>query len=630
MASTPGILTDWPWKPLGSFKYVILGPWVAHSLYCVMWDEEGGDPFYNLMFPFLLVRMVHYQIWISLSRYRTAVGANRIVDRGLEFDQVDRETNWDDGILLTALVLYSIYSIFPEASSHLPFWRTDGVIITAGLHAGAVEFLYYWLHRALHHHFLYTRYHSHHHSSILTQPITSVIHPFIEVVAYLVLFIIPVSTTLFTRTASIASLFGYIFYIDFMNNLGHCNFEFFPRYLFSFFPFFKYLCYTPSFHSLHHTKFRTNYSLFMPLYDYIYGTMDESSDETYETCLKRPKESPHVVHLTHLTTLDSLYHLPIGITSLASNPQDSSKWYLWLLWPFTICFTLMASIFGHPFVSERTTFRNLNLQTWVVPRFTKQYLLKRQNETVNKLIEEAILEADSAGAKVLSLGLLNQKEELNACGQVYMEKFGELKIKIVDGSSLAAAIVLNAIPKDTNQVLLRGSFDKVSCAIANALCERNVQKWGFGLIINSYEFIIFLLLFFKSFLPDETFLQIWLVGNGWDEDEQMKAAKGSLFIPFSQFPPKKMRKDCFYHNTPAMMAPSSFINMHSCEVRASSLIRNQNWLPRRAMSACRIAGIVHGLEGWNVNECGFTTFNINKVWDATIRHGFQPLNNPIS
>jgi len=37
---------------------------------------------------------------------------------------------------------------------------------------GPVEFLYYWLHRLLHHHYLYSRYHSHHHSSIVTEPIT--------------------------------------------------------------------------------------------------------------------------------------------------------------------------------------------------------------------------------------------------------------------------------------------------------------------------------------------------------------------------------------------------------------------------------------------------------------------------
>ena len=38
--------------------------------------------------------MLHNQIWISLSRYRTAKGKNRIVDKGIEFEQVDRESTW--------------------------------------------------------------------------------------------------------------------------------------------------------------------------------------------------------------------------------------------------------------------------------------------------------------------------------------------------------------------------------------------------------------------------------------------------------------------------------------------------------------------------------------------------------
>ncbi|PWA41409.1 sterol desaturase-like protein [Artemisia annua] len=69
----------------------------------------------------------------------------------------------------------------------------------------------------------------------------------------------------------------------------------------------------------------------------------------------------------------------------------------------------------------------------------------------------------------------------------------------------------------------------------------------------------------------------WLVGDGLSKEEQMKASKGTLLIsPYSQFPPKK------------------------------------NWLPRRVMSAWRIAGILHGLEGWNVNEYGNEIFNVDK------------------
>lgn len=214
-------------------------------------------------------------------------------------------------------------------------------------------------------------------------------------------------TTLFIKKSSVAALYGYVFFIDFMNNMGHCNFEFFPKKLFSYFPQLKYLSYTPSFHSLHHTKFRRNYSLFMPMYDYIYGTVDKSTDVIYETSLMRPKESPDVVHLTHLTTFNSIYQLRLGFASLASNPQ-TSKWYLHLMWPFTMLSMLMTWICGRAFVLESNSFKNLKLQCWLIPRFKRQYFSKWQSKTFNNLIEEAIVEAELNGAKVISLGLFNK------------------------------------------------------------------------------------------------------------------------------------------------------------------------------------------------------------------------------
>ncbi|KAK6240427.1 hypothetical protein SCA6_005816 [Theobroma cacao] len=334
-------------------------------------NERGLANF--LIFPFLLTRILHNQIWISYSRHRTAKGSNNIVDEGIDFEQVDRESNWsisilhccliasdldtnmlkmmdmfgrDDQIILSGIILYLGNMRLPEAS-HFPIWRSDGVIITILLHTGPVEFLYYWLHRALHHHYLYSRYHSHHHSSIVTEPITSVIHPFAEIISYFLLFMIPMLTTVSMGTASIVSLFGYISYIDFMNNMGHCNFEFTPKWVFSIFPLLKYFMYTPSFHSLHHTQFRTNYSLFMPFYDYIYGTMDKSADALYEASLKRQEESPDVVHLTHLTTPDSLFHLRLGLASLASKPHQAPTM---VMWPVTFWSVLLTWIYGHAFV----------------------------------------------------------------------------------------------------------------------------------------------------------------------------------------------------------------------------------------------------------------------------------------
>uniref|UniRef100_A0A5B6ZZW7 Protein ECERIFERUM 1-like n=1 Tax=Davidia involucrata TaxID=16924 RepID=A0A5B6ZZW7_DAVIN len=611
MASKPGLLTDWPWKQLGSFKYVILAPWVVHSMYS--FAVKGEKDLLNfLTLPFLLSRMLHNQLWITISRHRIAKGNNRIVDKSIEFEQVDRESNWDDQILLTGLLFYIFIMTVPGAS-HLPLWRTDGVVITILLHTGPVEFLYYWLHRALHHHYLYSRYHSHHHSSIVTEPISSVIHPFAEHIAYFLLFAIPMLTTVFTGTASMAVVFGYPTYIDLMNNMGHCNFELIPRRLFSIMPPLKYMMYTPSFHSLHHTQFRTNYSLFMPIYDYIYGTMDKSTDELYETSLKRKEESPNVVHLTHLTTPESIYHLRIGFASLASRPHIS-EWYLWLLWPVTFWSMIMTCVYGRTFIVERNTFKTLKLQSWALPRYNIQYFFQWQREAINGLIEEAILQAEGKGIKVFSLGLLNQGEELNRNGELYIQRNPQLKIKVVDGSSLAVAVVLNSIPKGTTQVLLRGNLSKIAYSIAFALCQRGIQVAT--LYESEYEKLKLTTKSETNLVLSRSYdLKIWLVGDGLTEEEQLKASKGTLFIPFSQFPPKKMCNDYFYHYTPAMSTPMSFENLHCCE----------NWLPRRAMSVWRVAGIVHALEGWNVHECGNTMLDIEKVWQASLKHGFQPL-----
>nr|AAB87721.1 gl1-like protein [Arabidopsis thaliana] len=620
MATKPGVLTDWPWTPLGSFKYIVIAPWAVHSTYRFVTDDpEKRDLGYFLVFPFLLFRILHNQVWISLSRYYTSSGKRRIVDKGIDFNQVDRETNWDDQILFNGVLFYIGINLLAEGKQ-LPWWRTDGVLMGALIHTGPVEFLYYWVHKALHHHFLYSRYHSHHHSSIVTEPITSVIHPFAEHIAYFILFAIPLLTTLVTKTASIISFAGYIIYIDFMNNMGHCNFELIPKRLFHLFPPLKFLCYTPSYHSLHHTQFRTNYSLFMPLYDYIYGTMDESTDTLYEKTLERGDDRVDVVHLTHLTTPESIYHLRIGLPSFASYPF-AYRWFMRLLWPFTSLSMIFTLFYARLFVAERNSFNKLNLQSWVIPRYNLQYLLKWRKEAINNMIEKAILEADKKGVKVLSLGLMNQGEELNRNGEVYIHNHPDMKVRLVDGSRLAAAVVINSVPKATTSVVMTGNLTKVAYTIASALCQRGVQVST--LRLDEYEKI-------RSCVPQEcrdhlVYLtsealssnKVWLVGEGTTREEQEKATKGTLFIPFSQFPLKQLRSDCIYHTTPALIVPKSLVNVHSCE----------NWLPRKAMSATRVAGILHALEGWETHECGTSLLlsDLDKVWEACLSHGFQPL-----
>ncbi|MBA0723599.1 hypothetical protein Golax_004167 [Gossypium laxum] len=379
----------------------------------------------------------------------------------------------------------------------------------------------------------------------------------------------------------------------------------------------------------------------MPIYDYIYGTVDKNSNTLYENSVKRNEESPNVVHLTHLTTPESIYHLRLGFAYLASKPY-SSVWYLWLLWPVTLWFMVLTKIYRRTFVVERNRFDQIRLQTWAIPTYRVQYCLKRQKESINNMIEEAVLEAEEKGASALSLGLMNQAsfsasshnqslclqenyikkkkgEELNRYGEVYVKKHPQLKVKLVDGSSLAVAVLLNSIPKGTTQVLLRGNLTKVAFAVTFALCQKGIQV--IVLREDEYEKLdkSFGTKFEDNFSKSYSSCKVWLVGDDFTEEEQRKATEGTLFIPFSQFPPKKLRKDCFYHTTPAMQTPMALENVDSCE----------NWLPRRVMSVWRIAGILHALEGWEEHECGYTMCNIDKVWEACLKHGFQPLKVPI-
>ena len=70
-----------------------MAPWAVHITYSYIANgETDRDIGGVLIFPFILLRILHNQLWISLSRHQTA--KKRIIDKAIEFDQVDRESNW--------------------------------------------------------------------------------------------------------------------------------------------------------------------------------------------------------------------------------------------------------------------------------------------------------------------------------------------------------------------------------------------------------------------------------------------------------------------------------------------------------------------------------------------------------
>ncbi|URD77924.1 WAX2 C-terminal domain [Musa troglodytarum] len=261
-------------------------------------------------------RLAHAQLWINLARFKTIRSKHLIVDKAIEFDQE-----------FLFLCLSSI-----TGCTELCTVTTCMLVITP-----------------------------------ITMPLLSpsryhaiVIHPFVEELSYFLLFALPFFCLAYTRSACIIAAVGYLTYVDFMNYMGHCNFELVPLWMFEAFPLLKYLMYTPSYHSLHHTQFRTSCCLFMPFHDYIYGTVDMSTEKLYKNSLKGKEETPDVVDLTHLTTLQSIYHLRIGLSSLASKPFVP-RVHLLLAWPLSYAVLLLTCISASASTLERHRLKKLKV-----------------------------------------------------------------------------------------------------------------------------------------------------------------------------------------------------------------------------------------------------------------------------
>lgn len=68
-----------------------------------------------------------------------------------------------------------------------------------------------------------------------------------------------------------------------------------------------------------------------------------------------------------------------------------------------------------------------------------------------------------------------QNEALNGGGTLFVNNHPNLKVRVVHGNTLTAAVILNDLPKDVEEVFLTGATSKLGRAIALYLCRRRVR-----------------------------------------------------------------------------------------------------------------------------------------------------------
>jgi len=119
----------------------------------------------------------------------------------------------------------------------------------------------------------------------VTEAISGTSHPLPEMIGYLINFSFPFLVPAWMGCFSYKLMYIYFVWFDIMNCIGHGNFEAMPQFL-QWGPL-KYVVYNSCYHSLHHSKFKFNYCLFCPIWDYLCGTVHPTTQALYAKVLSQ-------------------------------------------------------------------------------------------------------------------------------------------------------------------------------------------------------------------------------------------------------------------------------------------------------------------------------------------------------
>ncbi|KAL5212803.1 hypothetical protein ABZP36_023650 [Zizania latifolia] len=644
----------------GWMQYLLYGPvvWkVAEE-----WREQGAPPVGSWWLHLLLlfaVRGLIYQFWFSYGNMLFFTRRRRVVADAVDFRQVDAEWDWDNFLLLQTLVAATVLSspalVLPDLKQQpLRLWDPQGWAITLLLHVAFSEPVFYWAHRALHLSPLFSHYHSAHHSSHVTTPLTAGFGTPVECLMLTLVMGVPLAGAFLMGAGSVSLVYGHAILFDYLRSMGYSNVEVISPSVFHAVPPLRYLIYTPTYLSLHHREKDSNFCLFMPLFDLLGGTLNHKSWEAQkDVYLGKDERAPDFVFLAHVVDIMSSMHVPFAFRSCSSTPF-ANHFILLLFWPVAFAFMLLMWCCSKTFLISFYRLRGNLHQMWGVPRYGFQYFIPAAKKGINEQIELAILRADRMGVKVLSLAALNKNEALNGGGTLFVNKHPDLRVRVVHGNTLTAAVILNEIPCNAKDVFLTGATSKLGRAIALYLCRKKTRV--LMLTMSSERFLKIQReapAEFQQYLVQVTKYQAaqncktWLVGKWLSPREQRWAPAGTHFHQFVVPPIIGFRRDCTYGKLAAMRLPKDVQGLGYCEVRKKPPLHVsvkflhvhcltrmagdgretvQYTMERGVVHACHAGGVVHFLEGWGHHEVGAIDVDrIDVVWKAALKHGFTPV-----
>ena len=349
-------------------------------------------------------------------------------------------------------------------------------------HIVVVEPLYYVVHRLLHSKLILHLFHYFHHLSELTTPSTSLVQDFTEHLIYIATFGPALFLPFYFKKQNWISIAAYLLTFDVVNALGHSDFSYSSEYYTSE-SLIRYLFYSPEFHKEHHVVRNKNYGLFMPFWDYLFGTYIEPIKKVIVEDDKTRVDFAFIGHNCGLKHIISTPYVSIY------NIYDKLDVLVHPLFDFKLC-QIIAWILR--FFMELT-----NLECWHMTKYnildskigqvvalnrTPLEYLKNDIETNEKINNDLVRTIVSMNrdnrTKFFGLGNLNKLYSLNDGGKNLITKLkghqGSDQIRILTGDTMTTASLYHSLRgENVDRFYFIGGTGKIGKALTKLLIERN-------------------------------------------------------------------------------------------------------------------------------------------------------------
>jgi len=547
----------------------------------------------------------------------------RIIEKNPPAEQLTRELDWDNPLVGSAMAFLAVQLCTPWLCVVHEFsWRSLGMCAVG--HYLIVEPLYYLYHVALHWPKLYKFTHSHHHSSVITQPVSGTSHPFWETVGYLATFSFPILVPAWFGCLSYEIIYIYFIFFDIMNCIGHCNFEVVPVWLQR--GPLKYLFYCSSYHSLHHTRYKFNYCLFCPFWDHLFGTV---APETYtlqrSVRMKSGPKPASVVFLGHGFAWNSILSTPMISPYLSTQSRDTVRAWMYPLFPVCLLAAAVCRAFKWScFVVQRYGYKGVTCATWTLPVLAYNYARPGEWAYLNWLLLRAIRDAEAQGATHVGLGALNKAQFLNNGGADLVARLpADCRVKVVHGNTLTAAVVYQKVRRRTepsDEIFFTGATSTVGTAVvlrlfrdgyAIRVLTRSAERFGRLVALAGPEGGRRLVR--AERYEEGSRCRTWVLGSPLTGAVGHMVPKGCAFLEFA-VPGSKEE----------LAYPHSIVNVGSVQVkRRITDLTFCHFREQGSVPACLAAAIIHGVEGFKEHEVQEVDVNQLDQWlELAKKHEF--------